>query len=151
MFEIKLNKNIEIHDFYEEEGYFGYITIDNFHERFFSPIEFWSREEYLKNWYQELNKLLNGFPCAKLITRMYNPEYSNFIQAWVLYRIDDKIFIHEQIFFLDEWAKPFLLEELYSKELNRETHSEDGEKISQWEINISDIKKYLAQMNKTDK
>ncbi|MFW2584724.1 hypothetical protein [Aliarcobacter butzleri] len=65
--------------------------------------------------------------------------------------MDDKIFIHEQIFFLDEWTKPFLLEELYSKKLNRETHSENGEKISEWEINILDIKKYLEQMYKTDK
>lgn len=129
MFEIKLNKNSEIHDFYGEEGCFGFITINDFNERFFSPTGFWSREEYLKNWYKELNKLLNGFSCAKLITKMYNPKYANYLQSYVLYLVDENVFIREEFLFLGESPKQILLEDLYSKELIREIYNEEGKKI----------------------
>lgn len=146
MFEIKLNRNIEIHDFYEEEGCFGFITINDFNERFFSPTGFWSREEYLKNWYQELNKLLNGFSCAKLITKMYNPKYANYLQSYVFYLADENVFIREQFLFLGESPKQILLEDLYSKELIREIYNEEGKKISEWKCSKKDIEKALKYL-----
>lgn len=146
MFKIKLNKNSEIHDFYQEEGCFGYIRINDFNERFFSPTEFWSREEYLKNWYQELNKLLNGFSCAKLITKMYNPKYANYLQSYVFYLADENVFIREQFLFLGESPKQILLEDLYSKELIREIYNEEGKKISEWKCSKKDIEKALKYL-----
>lgn len=144
MFEIRLNRNSEIH--YEEKGCFGFITINDFYERFFSPIDFWDRDKYLENWYKELNKLINGFSCAKLITKIYNPDYMNFLQAWILYKVDNTVFIQEQFFLVEELPKPFSLENFYLKELERETKSEDGEEISEWKIDISDIKLFLSKI-----
>lgn len=141
MFEIKLNTTSEI--YYEEKGYFGSITINDFNEEFFSPIEFWDKDKYLKNWYGELNKLINGFPCAKLITKIYNIDYMDYFQTWILYKVDDTIYIQEQLFFLEDLPKPFSLEDFYLQELERETQNEDGEKISEWKTNIADIKEYL--------
>jgi hypothetical protein len=44
MFGIKLNTNIET--YFDENNYFGYISINDFHEKFFFPIGFWTKEEY---------------------------------------------------------------------------------------------------------
>lgn len=145
MFEIELEKE-EI-ELWDEIGYYGRITIGNWSEQFFSPTVFWTKNDYLDNWQSELNKILNGKKSAKLITKMYNPKSMNFFMSWVLYRDKKVIYIQQQAFFLEDMEKPFDLDNFYKQDLIRETHDEDGDKLSEWKTTIFSIEKYMGVLS----
>ena len=77
---------------------------------------------------------------------MYNPKYANYLQSYVLYLVDENVFIREEFLFLGESPKQILLEDLYSKELIREIYNEEGKKILEWKCSKKDIEKALKYL-----
>lgn len=143
----KLDLENDASEYFNELCYKGMITIGDWQEVFYSPSIFWKREDYLKSWKREIKKILdNKSNNAKLFTTMYNPKIMNFCRAWTLYVVKSKVYVHEQIFFVDDFKSPFTLKQLFDLNLKRETIDEDGNEISEWEITRDELNDFYIRL-----
>lgn len=131
------------HKFDDDIFVFGTIKIDDFSENFQASLSYWNRDTYLFQWQQGLTRLLNGENQSALVTTMYNPATANFIFWWVIYLVGNAVHIQNHVLFLDDLAKPFNELHLYDFIPTREITTENNEPISEWVIELSDIRAYL--------
>lgn len=117
----------------------GMIQIGDYEETLYIPLNWWSLDDYKKQWRDGFDRL-TYYDKSCLIVAVNNPNISKFIEWWVLYKVKDKIYIQNHIF----------MEEVYHKRLNNEwftaktcyrfipdrgePYDEDGNKISEWVI-----------------
>ncbi|WP_193368588.1 hypothetical protein [Pelagibius marinus] len=122
----------------------GSIKLGNFQEDFHASLSHWDQERYRSQWKEALERLVKGEDKSALVTSMYDPDKANFITWWPLYRDGDCVLVQNQLLFLAELAKPFSEAQPYKSVPRRETTTEDGEAISEWTIDLSDIEEFLA-------
>jgi len=126
-------------------SYKATIQIGQFKEDFYCNSSYWKREDYLNQWDDALKKVSLEKKDALLVSNMYDPKSGNFLFYWVLYVEDKKVYIQEQILFLDELKECFDELNLYKYIKARETIGENKEKISQWETTIEKIKLFREE------
>lgn len=123
---------------------YGNIKIGAFTEKFEIDLSYWNKEKYQQHWIESIKRLsFYNEDTSCLITSMRDPNTANFIFWWLLYRKKEKILIQNQVFFLNDIKKPFHVNNPYEHISERETATEDGTLISEWEITLDDIKKFL--------
>lgn len=116
------------------------IVVGDFVETILSPLSFWSVDDYVYHWREQLTKFIQSDQDKTfLITEMHNPETANFIRWWVVYREEDSVYFQEQLIFLDELEGKFSIEDAASFINDRQTVNEDGDEISEWEINFYEL------------
>lgn len=114
------------------------IIIDEFSEMMNIPLSYWNIMDYKNSWRNSLEEGLESKKHATLAVSMYDPENSNFIFTWVLYFLDDEVFVQNNILFLDE-CPGFTPETINSFTEPRTTHNEDGMKISEWNTDLKSV------------
>lgn len=125
----------------------GQIEIDGYTENFFTPTEYWSRNEYLSSWKKSLTQGLREGDHAVLVTSMRDPEVSNFIFCWIIFIEDGQAYIQNRILFLEEISEPFDPEKINSYVSRRVEFDEDGLEISQWNVDMSSIRDFLDELS----
>ena len=124
----------------------GEITIGCFTERFEASTSYWSIHDYQKQWEKALDRTISGEKKSCLITSMYDPEHANFIFWWLLYREGQKVIVQNQILFLNDKKLIFNPTKPCKNINDRESISEDGLPISEWELSISDIDRFVVHL-----
>lgn len=127
----------------------GQITLGEFSERFESPLGFWLKEDYQHSWRDALSRLVGGAEKTALFTAMHDPAFANYLTWWPLYREFDIVFVHNQLLFLNQLAEPFQIESFDKFVTPRATINEDGNKISEWSVPLSDVERYLSRVAAT--
>jgi hypothetical protein len=126
-----------------EKTLHGYMDINDYRESFYASASYWSSVDYLKHWKAALSDFITGNnDRIGLIINMRDPRLANFIIILVLYRVSSSVLIQNHIVFLDEIDGEFCVGRLAEFIPDRETHSEDGTKISEWEVSINAIKEF---------
>lgn len=115
------------------------INIDDFCERFPIPTSVWDVEQYKQQWRDCIQRISEGNIKDFLITGMRDPSSSDFISLFALYRVRDSIFIQNQIILCEGNEAQILTMSILDLVEDRETHTEDGVEISEWEISIDDV------------
>jgi hypothetical protein len=117
----------------------GEISIGNFKEILHIPIEWWSIDDYIKQWQEGISRLkYHDKSC--FVVSIYNPKVKPFVILWVLYKIANKIHVQNHWFFGEIYA-----ERIGSREVTVEScydfipergslYTEDGYKISEWVV-----------------
>jgi CdiI N-terminal domain len=143
---MKFSIDFTNNEFLEDNQKFlvGKIKIGEFQEEFTSSLSYWNKTDYLEQWKSALIKTYTGSPKSCLVTSMFDPLTANFIFLWTLYLDKSVVHIQNQILFLDELDKPFLELNPYESIRDREIISDAGDKISEWDVNVNEIKEYLA-------
>lgn len=144
-FQIKFTNNTAI--IVEEGGgpiMVGEIRMGDFVEKFESPLDFWTKEDYQAQWKNALIYITSQGSKSCLITSIYNPKTSNFLRWWVLYRIENDVIFQDQIFFLN-LSKSFDLRDPYKSIPDYRNVNPEGKRISEWLISIEEITKFLNQ------
>lgn len=142
MFSLKLGTvKIESED---EQILVGNIKIEDFHV----PLSYWDRNEYLSQWTKGLEAIFEGSKKSAFITAMYNPATANFIFWWVIYRVGNDVYIQNHVLFVDELKERFNESDFIKYVPERETITEDDDPISEWKVNIDDIRKALLTIEK---
>ena len=133
-----------------EKAVYGEITIANFRERFYASIEYWSGEDYRRQWIDAIGRLLGGseHTTSGLIADMHDPSTANLITCWALYREVSKVYVHNKLLFLDKLSHPFRIEEIGSYIGGREIVTEEGDKISEWTTSVAELKEFLDRLKK---
>jgi CdiI N-terminal domain len=122
----------------------GSLKLGEFQEGFHASLSHWDQSRYRSQWKEALERLVKGEERSALITSMYDPATANFITWWPLYRSGNSVHAQNHFLFMDELQQPFDELNPYKSVLQRETISEDGDRLSEWTINLSDIEEFLA-------
>jgi len=118
----------------------------SFIENFEMEMRFWNSEQYQKQWREAVTMLVKGSRDKTcLFTSIFNPEYSNFFNCWILYRFKENVLIHNNLLFLDQLEKPFDLQNPYDALPEYQRITEDGEAISEWSVTVKDLEAWLTR------
>jgi len=124
--------------------YIGKIVIGDFTETIHIPINFWTIDEYKKQWAEGLARI-ETHDSSCLIASIQDPKIDPYLNWWALYKVGDTVYIHNNMFVDFTYEEHFgntviTRENCYDFISPRETVTDDGEKISEWSIPLSDIK-----------
>lgn len=123
--------------------YKGQITIGDFQESFYMPVDSWSIPEYKKQWKEGLERIKTHDSSCLVVNSI------GYIEFWSLYREGEKIFIHNNCLFERPKGLPrFDINTCYLYVIPRETIDEDGNKISEWQVDLQDVLEYLKSEKK---
>lgn len=109
----------------------GEITIGDFSERFACHPYSRRVDEFEAAWCEELDRLVRGAPFVVLV---HDPRF-----AWIVYRDGSRCYIQQR----------FSLDGRFDDIAPRCTHTEDGEKISEWETTITEFERFLDSRRQT--
>lgn len=127
-----------------DEPHVGRIVIGDFTETFTLEGDDWSDRDYEASWRTALTRLLRTDPSTTALMTWYAAAPATTIQrGWILYREGDRVFVQERMMVpgenearFDEHGQLVAIEP-------RETHTEDGEPISEWETSCAAIQAFL--------
>jgi hypothetical protein len=121
----------------------GRITLGDFSEQFISPLVFWIADDYRRQWVEAAQRIINGAERSCFVTAMYESPLSGVIFLWPAYRLGEEVYFQHRLI-LPEHVKG-ILDPLnsYAQIGERETKSEEGEQISEWQIHLSDMARFL--------
>jgi hypothetical protein len=126
-------------------GGLGRITVDDFSETFQMSFDFWEEADYRRHWRRALQRLDHGVEVtACLVSSITDPRSSNFIRCWPLYRRGDVVHVQEALIFLEELDSGFDPDEPWLSVTPRQVVTEDGDRISEWETDISAVRRFLT-------
>lgn len=126
-------------DHFDVQALRGLLRLGGVQESFFSPVSYWGKHEYLGSWFASLCVGLEKRQHSVLVTSMLDPESSNFLMVWVLYYVGEFAHVQNHVVFLDEVGDGFDVSDVNSYVGPREVEDEDGDKISEWIVPLSDV------------
>jgi hypothetical protein len=124
----------------------GLIRIGGFCERFESALTFWRKEDYVYHWGEAILRVITGDQKSCLITSVTDPENSNFLNWWPVYKLGDNVAFQNHIFFLDTLECAFDVGNPFIHVPDRIQTGDDGERISEWTTGIADLAKFLQKI-----
>ena len=119
------------------------IQINDFVEDLYLPLDWWNSNNYEQQWKEGLKRLVNH-DTSCFVVGIHNPKLWKFIEWWPLYKIDNKIYIRNQIILNDIYEeqigdKPFTINTCYDFVPKRgASHDDEGQKISEWVIDCDE-------------
>ena len=129
-------------------SYWGRITIGNFSERFVLSVDSWSLNDYKQQWADGLELIKSNYVSC-LVVLAQNLRTNPLIEMWTLYKERKTVFIQNQLFNREIIRELNLSVDLSNFDTKmayqlvaatpRETLTEEGEKISEWNVDISEI------------
>ena len=84
---------------------------------------------------------------SSLITDMYDPNSSNIVQWWVLRCDNNLVRVRNELLFLEILKQPFIEADIYNYIEERPAVNKKGKKISEWEVNISDLHEFYLKIS----
>lgn len=128
----------------------GKVVFRNFEEPFRTTNKFWSKDQYYTHWIKELKALINGNKLKTgLITDMQDPTSKHScIDVFSMYKFESITYIQNRILVIEEMKEKFNPELIEQYIYDRQIYSEDGDKLSEWQVSVQDIKDFLATQTK---
>jgi hypothetical protein len=128
----------------EDVEAFGVITVREFCESFRMDLSFWSVNEYRRSWRRALRRV-DSYEVVDscLISSITDPAFANWISCWPLYRRGEDVFVQNSLILLGELDGAFNAKEPWLSINPHRTVNEDGDRISEWATNISEVRKFM--------
>lgn len=119
------------------------IEVDDLKELLEVPTTYWTKQDYINQWREAVGRIINAESDKSILfVSMLDPKKANFLFTWPMYRYNDTVFIQNHLLFLKDLPEKFDEGDPYASIPIRETASDDNEPISEWEIDIIDLKKW---------
>jgi len=119
----------------------GEIVLGNFRENFAASLYQWSKADYEAQWNNAIRTLLAGSKSA-LLVHYVSPEFADNFEWWPMYKVGDVVFFQNQLPWYDQLPEPFTPESMLSFVKDRITINEDGNRLSEWSVKLSDIEDF---------
>src|SRR5262245_7128862 len=127
-------------DDYNETTLEGAIVIESFEERFFAPVSYWQPADYQRQWKEALRRILTDAETSCLITALRDPASANFLVWWPMYRVDEIIFVQNQLLFLESLPGGFTVQNPFQHIHPRQRVNRHGQGISEWPVPVSHVR-----------
>lgn len=135
-----------LHELSEEPGEpdlaLGEITLGSFIEQFEMNLSTWSVERYQRQWYEGIQKILDGASKSCLMTSFWREDDAFGGEWWPMYRVQDYVIVQDQFIRPDIFSQKFDNfdpDDPYPSIPDRESVNEDGQKISEWSVPFNQI------------
>jgi hypothetical protein len=122
----------------------GCITLGDFAEEFESSLSYWRQADYEQQWREAAKRIESREARSAFIVDMYNPSQTPFIMWWPIWRNDKIIFVQNQLLLFDQLVVAFNEANPYIHIGERTTENEEGQRISQWQVSLSDIEDFIT-------
>jgi hypothetical protein len=136
----------------DEQGQcFGVLKLGKELEYFSSREHPWPLCHYRYQWKRALEDLVspeNIVISRPLITQVLGEE-DNICGFWALYRFGEEVRVHDTGLICDTRFLDPDDSEIYLMAGEYETHTDEGSRISEWEIKIEDISRFLVSKRGT--
>lgn len=123
----------------------GRIVIGDFVEAFRVPLGFWGESDYRRSW-QRAYGVLEGSSTSRscLMVAMTDPDFSNFLTCWPMYRDGDDVYLQNSLIFLDQLDSAFDVERPWESIGPRSVVDEDGNSISEWATSMGSLREFFG-------
>ena len=121
-------------------------------EWFIPPLHLWSVQDYQKHWIEALERMVHGHDQSALIVSLGSLMPDDYIGWWPMWRFGEIVKFHEQMLILSELKQPFELDNSYvhvGEYISPEV-DEDGHRVSEWEVPVSDMAAFLKAQAKIE-
>jgi hypothetical protein len=127
----------------------GQIVAGELKEEFVSSLYEWTKEDYVLQWVVSLRRFLDGADRAVLITFYANSKESSNLEWWALYRGESGI-VHVQnhLPWFENLDREFSVSDAERFLKDRITVNEDGNRLSEWNVPLSDIESFFSALAK---
>ena len=126
----------------------GRIVAGSLNEGFASTLYEWRKHDYEAQWLRSLERLIAGETKVALITHYVNPVESSNLEWWALYRGEDGVvYVQNHLRFYDQFGSDFSVNDTNRFLQERITVNEEGNRISEWEVPLAEIKQFVQRMN----
>lgn len=146
MFSIELQSQAEAREGNGESAdASGRIVIGDFTETFRIPLGFWEESDYRRSWrraFEVLDADPHGMSC--LMTSMTDPDKSNFLGCWPMYREGEDVYIQNAIIFLNEIQQDFDPAAPWRCVGPRQSIDDDGNRVSEWITSMSSLREFFG-------
>jgi hypothetical protein len=132
-------------------SYKGLLTIGDFQEYFYMPIDSWPLQQYKIQWKEGIQRLKTENSSC-LITSIYKLKTRPAIEWWPLYKEGEIVYIQNHHFggkIMEERGvglPPFNQDTCYLYVPPRETLSDDGTKVSEWSVPLKSMFIFLENI-----
>lgn len=82
---------------------------------------------------------------SALITSVTDPITANFIGWWPMYLVEDVVHVQNQLLFMADLSRPLDPSNPYEMVREHCSVSEDGERISEWEVSVEALALWLER------
>jgi hypothetical protein len=120
-------------------GIEGEIRIGHYRETLYIPLDWWDIATYESQWKQAIDRL-RYHDTSCLVVAINNPYKRCYIEWWLLYKINNKIYIQNHII-INEVCSEFIGNELFTQiscydfiPERGASYDEQGNKISEWVV-----------------
>jgi hypothetical protein len=129
----------------ESEGYAVYsnIRLGNSTETFVTSLVNWTREQYEQQWIKACRRMIGGSSQSALIASYVEPSMSEFLVWWPLYREGGIVHVQNCLLIYSELSNPFTIDDPWPFVQERQVLTGDGLEVSEWDIQIQDIREFL--------
>jgi hypothetical protein len=128
----------------DEEGWsglWGRIVLGEFSESFISPVGWWRRNDYERQWIEGANRLLGGAPESAFV------EQAGRVW-WTAWREGESVVVQQRLLIHESMARAWsaVADDLpYDLVGKRQTHSDDGRPLSQWLLGVADFQAFVER------
>ena len=141
MFAIEFIGNNQIE--FGEPARRGRITLGEFSEEFVAPLIFWTSDDYRRQWVEAAERIVNNLATSCFVAAMRESPLDGAIFLWPAYRLGEVVYIQHQLLLPEIVKGSFEPLNPYAQVDERQTKSEEGALISEWEISVNDIAHFL--------
>ncbi|MDR0996936.1 MAG: hypothetical protein LBL69_04645 [Zoogloeaceae bacterium] len=140
---------------FADHQHHGQLILGNSVELFPLFTHFWSFDEYRKHWVSALERIFEGYASSALITEMHTPDSNPCLTWWPIYKVNEEVVVfHEQVLLFDglpkKFGKAFDLSSIFDF-IDPYDAKEDGGKVSEWKVEISELEKFLILMYESER
>ena len=130
----------KVRESYDMPCCIGEIQIDDYKETFEMPLEYWTMDDYKRQWKEGIERL-KEYDRSCLVAELQDPEKAPRAILWVLYKEGDIVYIRNNLLYSKRFIKmlkkqPFTLETCYNFTHAREISDTDMP-VSEWKIPLS--------------
>jgi hypothetical protein len=121
----------------------GQITLGEFSEEFVAPLVFWTVDEYRKQWREAAKRILNSYENSCFVTAMRKSPFDGAIFLWPAYKDGEAVHVQQKLVLPGTVEGSFDPLNPHAQVTKRQTLSEDGKLISEWQVSVEDFAHYL--------
>ena len=122
----------------------GEIILGDWREEFLAPIGEWSEADYEREWLRSAQRLLNGSMRVGFVHHMAHAGASHHFM-WQAWREGERVFLQERLLVAADLPATFRPNDPDGVVEERMETTEDGEPISQWQVDLAAIRAYAER------
>jgi hypothetical protein len=126
------------------------IIMDDFREKFFISLEYWQEADYITQWKEGLQKItVEKAKQSLLVADIGKPKRDRYIATWAMYREGSVVFVQNTHLRINQKSRKLLKKReykfIYDLLQPRQTLTQSGNPISEWQISVSSLEAFLRE------